>query len=76
MFPPIPKTWGRNLRELLETVEMLKLKQIDLMSLEEKIDTSELKSVAHEYPPWRSKIAVKVVDVFGNDTMTVVEVGG
>ena len=31
---------GRNLRELLETVEMLKLKQIDLVSLEEKIDTS------------------------------------
>lgn len=31
---------GRSLRELLETVEMLKQKQIDLWSLEEKIDTS------------------------------------
>lgn len=31
---------GRSLRELLETVEMLKQEQIDLLSLEEKIDTS------------------------------------
>ena len=35
----------------------------------------ELKSVAHECPPGRHKIAVKVVDIFGNDTMTIVEVG-
>ena len=34
----------------------------------------ELKSVAHECPPGRRKIAVKVVDIFGNDTMTIVEV--
>lgn len=31
---------GRSLRELLETVELLKQEQIDLLSLEEKIDTS------------------------------------
>lgn len=31
---------GRSLKELLETVEYLKEKQIGLMSLEEKIDTS------------------------------------
>ena len=31
---------GRSLKELLETVETLKQKQIDLLSLEEKIDTS------------------------------------
>ena len=31
---------GRSLKELLETVERLKTHQIDLMSLEEKIDTS------------------------------------
>ena len=37
--------------------------------------TLELKSVAHECPPGRHKIAVKVVDIFGNDTMTIVEVG-
>ncbi len=38
----------------------------------------ELKSVAHEVPPGRRKIAVKVVDIFGNDTMTIlsVTVGG
>ena len=33
----------------------------------------ELTSVAHECPPGRRKIAVKVVDIFGNDTMTIVE---
>jgi len=30
--------------------------------------------VAHEVKPGRRKIAVKVVDIFGNDTMTIVEV--
>jgi len=34
----------------------------------------ELQSVAHECPNGRRKIAVKVVDIFGNDTMTIVEV--
>jgi DNA modification methylase len=36
----------------------------------------EMTSVYHEYPKkGRYKIAVKVVDIFGNDTMRVVEVG-
>jgi DNA modification methylase len=34
----------------------------------------ELVSVAQEVMPGRRKIAVKVVDIFGNDTMTIVEV--
>jgi len=34
----------------------------------------ELKSVFYECAPGRRKIAVKVVDIFGNDTMTIVEV--
>lgn len=34
----------------------------------------ELTSVAYECAPGRRKIAVKVVDIFGNDTMTIVEV--
>ena len=34
----------------------------------------ELTSVFHECPPGRRKIAVKVVDIFGNDTMTIVDV--
>lgn len=34
----------------------------------------ELKSVFQECVPGRRKIAVKVVDIFGNDTMTIVEV--
>ncbi|OIO02476.1 MAG: site-specific DNA-methyltransferase [Elusimicrobia bacterium CG1_02_56_21] len=35
----------------------------------------ELKSVFHECAPGRHKIAVKVVDIFGNDTMTIIEAG-
>lgn len=34
----------------------------------------KMKSVAHEVTPGPRKIAVKVVDIFGNDTMTIVEV--
>jgi hypothetical protein len=34
----------------------------------------ELTGVAQERRPCRRKIAVKVVDIFGNDTMTIVEV--
>jgi hypothetical protein len=34
----------------------------------------ELTSVFHECTPGRRKIAVKVVDIFGNDTMTIIEV--
>jgi hypothetical protein len=38
--------------------------------------TLELTSVFQEVIPGRRKIAVKVVDIFGNDTMTIVEVAG
>jgi len=34
----------------------------------------ELTSIAHECAPGRRKVAVKVVDIFGNDTMTIIEV--
>ena len=34
----------------------------------------ELKSIFQECAPGRRKLAVKVVDIFGNDTMTIVEV--
>lgn len=36
--------------------------------------TLELKSTFHECSPGRYKIAVKVVDIFGNDTMRIAEV--
>lgn len=39
-----------------------------------KENSIELKSVAHECGKGRRKIAVKVVDIFGNDTMKVIEV--
>ncbi|SPD76484.1 hypothetical protein PITCH_A970011 [uncultured Desulfobacterium sp.] len=34
----------------------------------------EFKSVFHECAPGRLKIAVKVVNIFGDDTMTIVDV--
>jgi hypothetical protein len=34
----------------------------------------ELKSIFQECEPGRRKVAVKVVDIFGNDTMTIVDV--
>jgi DNA modification methylase len=34
----------------------------------------EMTSVYHECAPGRRKVAVKVVDIFGNDTMTIVDV--
>ena len=34
----------------------------------------ELKSVPHECQPGKRKVAIKVVDIFGNDTMKVVEI--
>jgi len=34
----------------------------------------ELKSIFHECAPGRRKLAVKVVDIFGNDTMTIIEI--
>jgi DNA modification methylase len=34
----------------------------------------ELRSIAQECEPGRRKVAVKVVDIFGNDTMTIVEI--
>jgi hypothetical protein len=44
-------------------------------SFRTKSDRSlELISVAHECPNGTRKVAVKVVDIFGNDTMTIVEV--
>ena len=36
--------------------------------------TLEMTSVFQEVPPGRRKVAVKVVDIFGNDTMTIIEV--
>ncbi len=47
----------------------------DWQSFRTKKDRSiELKSVFRECPPGRRKIAVKVVDIFGNDTMKIIEV--
>ena len=34
----------------------------------------ELTSTPHECTPGRRKIAVKVVDIFGNDTMTIIDI--
>ncbi len=37
--------------------------------------TLELKTPFHECRPGRYKVAVKVVDIFGNDTMKIIDVG-
>ncbi len=42
--------------------------------LEEIAYSLELTSVAHECEPGPRKLAVKIIDIFGNDTMTNVEV--
>ena len=34
----------------------------------------EIKSSEREFSPGKTKVAVKVIDIFGNDTMKVVEV--
>lgn len=36
----------------------------------------ELKSPPHEFESKSQKVAIKVVDIFGNDTMTVIELSG
>ena len=43
-----------------------------------EVRSPELRSVEHECEPKKIKIAVKVVDIFGNDTMTIlnVNIGG
>ena len=41
---------------------------------QEILRSLELQSVAHECALGRRKVAVKVVDIFGNDTMTIIEV--
>jgi adenine-specific DNA-methyltransferase len=44
-------------------------------SFRTKSDRSlELTSVPHECSPGRRKVAIKVVDIFGNDTMTIIDV--
>ncbi len=80
----VPKTHGGNLLEnggdqdLFEFEEEWTGNYIfenEWQSFRTKRDRSiELKSVFHECEPGRRKIAVKVVDIFGNDTMTIVEV--
>lgn len=42
--------------------------------LQEKYRSLDLTSVAHECPASRGKIALKVVDIVGNDFMTIVKV--
>ena len=44
------------------------------LSEQKRTGTLELTSVRHKCTPGRRKIAVKVVDIFGNDTMKILEV--
>ena len=65
LFPgePTPRLYDR-------VVEVLRWQSFRT----KKDHTLELTSVYHECPPGRRKLAANVVDIFGNDTMTIVEV--
>ena len=41
---------------------------------QKKIRSIDLKTPFHECSPGQYKVAVKVVDIFGNDTMKIIEV--
>lgn len=56
------KLTGQEKQEILFYLESSNVRKIDLTS------------VARECPPGLRKIEVKVVDIFGNDTMTAIEV--
>ena len=48
---------------------------LQLPALSPLYRTLELKTIAHTYPTkGRHTIAVKVIDIFGNDTMTLIPV--
>ncbi len=51
---------------------MEQLKEVICMFREQNVTVVE--SSFHECKPGRRKLAVKVVDIFGNDTMTIVDV--
>lgn len=58
-----------------EQQEVIRFFENEWQSFRTRKDRSlELISVFRECPPGRCKLAVKVVDIFGNDTMTIVEV--
>jgi hypothetical protein len=71
--PPAPLPEGEGRWEEVWTGDYIF--ENEWQSFRTKKDRSlELKSVFHECAPGRRKIAVKVVDIFGNDTMTIVDV--
>lgn len=84
----VPKQEPKQIRVPgLEEMEQLKIPEYEEMwsgdyifenewqSFRTKKDRSlQLKSVLHECTPGRRKIAIKVVDIFGNDTMTILDI--
>jgi adenine-specific DNA-methyltransferase len=75
MIPDLEKPEQMKLPEYEERWTGDYIFENEWQSFRTKKDRSiELKSVFHECAPGRRKIAVKVVDIFGNDTMTIVEI--
>ena len=71
--PPAPLPEGEGRFEEVGTGDYIF--ENEWQSFRTKKDRSlELTSVFHECTPGRRKLAVKVVDIFGNDTMTIVDV--
>jgi len=71
----IPRLTDSEKQEIIRFIEAEKPlpDKYRFLLFEEKREV-ELISVAHECRPGRRKVAVKVVDIFGNDTMTIVAV--
>lgn len=71
----IIRTWNPDAEEWEEAWTGDYIFENEWQSFRTKKDRKiELTSVFHECPAGRRKIAVKVVDIFGNDTMTIAEV--
>jgi MoaA/NifB/PqqE/SkfB family radical SAM enzyme len=73
--PPFDKGGGSEARRFEEVWTGDYIFESEWQSFRTKKDRKlELASVYHECRPGRRKLAVKVVDIFGTDTMTIVEV--
>ena len=83
-FIRAPKTHGDNLLAKGQTQDLLEYEEVwtgdyifdnEWQSFRTKKNRNlELTSAAKEVPPGNYKVAVKVVDIFGNDTTKVIEV--
>ena len=70
----MPRLTQQKQQEIIRFIEADKPLPDKYRFLTKKDRSLELTSVAHECTPGPRKLAIKVVDIFGNDTMKIVEV--